>query len=659
MTWQAQDKEAMQKFLRESILQLCRINIGIPGNYEVDGIICITRGCSSDSDRNTDEDQIVVKVHEQITTNVQDTVCTAYPDASILRKYLARHNVASRLIRNPDDANLPLNLKRKANDENDNAIIDIGCNDGSKDILTSAKLRHHDDVKLHCDELDSDDRVQMRRPSLHARVTKALADNLTNSDIHSVRSERYSCGSCLLDFNSWISLQGHFQQSHASCLDHYCRTCAVGFLSATDLGKHSSSVHKMTSSSAVVVSRRKQNKPRRGVANDEALLRSHDTDDELELPGAGLKTELMGEDTRQSDVGAGSWQPLLQKRPLTKMLRTDNMIVAMPGQLDDLHASDADGLGMASEHICPHCRLFFTDFSTFSVHCRAVHHRYPCPQCVQTFTQRVNRDRHLYNHTGKQLCGCSACGDVFANPDALTKHQLKCSHIMGVAENMSAELNVTDETIPFSDDDSEMDANMNDECGVNLSVPFDYSKRAKEESENAKSGFEEGSSLSVVNKQNMPKSFTHSHSVGANVRHSPVTLMTSEWSSVETAGSYQSLSSDTADVSSALLQSATESRWYSCDICRASVIGAAAFELHCRSQHRRTPCVYCGKTFSQKGNMERHQRQHTGERPFGCPHCSCSYTRKETLKVHINQAHPNAVALDATAGHKEAAVEAQ
>jgi uncharacterized Zn-finger protein len=84
-------------------------------------------------------------------------------------------------------------------------------------------------------------------------------------------------------------------------------------------------------------------------------------------------------------------------------------------------------------------------------------------------------------------------------------------------------------------------------------------------------------------------------------------------------------------------------RLYNCDICHQSVVGASEFEGHCRSAHRRTPCVYCGKTFSQKGNMERHQRQHTGERPFACPHCSCSYTRKETLKVHINQAHPGAM----------------
>ena len=654
MTWQAQDKETMQKFLRESILQLCRINIGMPGSYEVDGIICITRGCSSELDRNTDEDQIVVKVHEQITTIVRDSVCPPHPDASILHEYLAHHDTASRLIRSSADANPPLNLKRKANDENDNAIIDVSCSSGNKDLLTGVKLLRRDHVNLHCDELESDDLVQ-RRPPLRARVTKVSAGNLTNSDMDSSRSESYSCGSCLLDFDSWISLQGHFQQSHTSHLDHYCRTCAVGFLSAADLGKHNSSVHKQTSSTAVVSSRRKQNKPRRGVSNDAAPLPADYTDDDMELSEDWLKAKHTGGDTRQNDVTASSLRPLLQKRPLTKMLREDNITIPKHERFDDLHSNSA-GLELVSERICPHCTSVFADFSTFSVHCRAVHHRFSCPHCVQTFTQRVNRDRHLYNHTGKRLYGCGACGDVFTRQDTLRKHQLKCSHNSGISENAYGEQNVN-ETIPFSDDESETDANVNDECGLDLSMPSDYSRTLKEESKTPKSEFDEGSALPLVSKQNVPMSFMQSHPSSASIRNSPLPGMSTEWTDVETLAHYQS--SDATDGAAALHQPVTEGRWYSCDICRASVVGAAAFELHCRSEHRRTPCVFCGKTFSQKGNMERHQRQHTGERPFACPHCSCSYTRKETLKVHINQAHPATASSDSAAGCRETSVEAQ
>jgi len=651
MSWQAQDKEAMQKFLRESILQLCRINIGMPGSYEVDGIICITRGSRNDVDGNVDEDQIVVKVHEQITTNVHPSVCRQHPDASVLREYLASQNVTSRLMRNAAAASPLLNLKRKTNDENDNAIIDISCDSGNKSLMTDAKLLRHDVANQRCDELESSDQMKVK-PSLHTQVAKVSAGN---SDVDISRLESYSCGSCLLDFDSWISLEGHFEQSHTSCLEHYCRTCAVGFLSSADLGKHNSSVHKLMLSTAVVGSRRKQNKPRRGVMNNEASAQGENTHGEMELSDDWFMTKHRSGDTTGNDVAMSSLRPLLQKRPLTKMMREDNVTVVKQEQLDDLNCNAASS-EIVSERICPHCTSFFSDFSTFSVHCRAVHHRFPCPHCLQTFTQRVNRDRHLYNHTGERPFGCATCGDGFTRRDVLRKHQQKCSHSVGIAENIYGEQN-TDGAIPFSDDDSEADINMNDECGLDLSMPSDFSRTLQEESKRSKSISEEDSVSCVVSKQNVPKSFTHSHPLTTTVTHPPLPTRSMEWTDVERGSRFQSSDpTDGAGTAPTAMppQPVTEGRWYSCDICRAPIAGAAAFEIHCRSEHRRTPCVYCGKTFSQKGNMERHQRQHTGERPFACPHCSCSYTRKETLKVHINQAHPATAPSDAADGHREA-----
>ena len=76
-----------------------------------------------------------------------------------------------------------------------------------------------------------------------------------------------------------------------------------------------------------------------------------------------------------------------------------------------------------------------------------------------------------------------------------------------------------------------------------------------------------------------------------------------------------------------------------CDVCRARFTGSSELCDHCASVHHRIPCPYCGRSFSQKASMERHQRQHTGERPFQCTLCDSSYTRKENLQTHMSRMH--------------------
>jgi len=81
------------------------------------------------------------------------------------------------------------------------------------------------------------------------------------------------------------------------------------------------------------------------------------------------------------------------------------------------------------------------------------------------------------------------------------------------------------------------------------------------------------------------------------------------------------------------------SRPFVCDVCRARFSGSSELCDHCTSAHHRIPCPYCGRSFSQKASMERHQRQHTGERPFQCTLCNSSYTRKENLQTHMSRMH--------------------
>uniref|UniRef100_A0A8C6V6J1 Zinc finger and BTB domain containing 34 n=1 Tax=Neogobius melanostomus TaxID=47308 RepID=A0A8C6V6J1_9GOBI len=75
-----------------------------------------------------------------------------------------------------------------------------------------------------------------------------------------------------------------------------------------------------------------------------------------------------------------------------------------------------------------------------------------------------------------------------------------------------------------------------------------------------------------------------------------------------------------------------------------SILGAVALENDVRERSRpaqwypyneRLICIYCGKTFNQKGSLDRHMRLHMGITPFVCKFCGKKYTRKDQLEYHI------------------------
>jgi uncharacterized Zn-finger protein len=45
-------------------------------------------------------------------------------------------------------------------------------------------------------------------------------------------------------------------------------------------------------------------------------------------------------------------------------------------------------------------------------------------------------------------------------------------------------------------------------------------------------------------------------------------------------------------------------------------------------------CQHCGKMCTRQDNFKRHERTHTGERPYKCRHCDKTFTQPGNLKTH-------------------------
>ncbi|NWU72289.1 IKZF4 protein, partial [Pterocles burchelli] len=75
-----------------------------------------------------------------------------------------------------------------------------------------------------------------------------------------------------------------------------------------------------------------------------------------------------------------------------------------------------------------------------------------------------------------------------------------------------------------------------------------------------------------------------------------------------------------------------------CDICGMVCIGPNVLMVHKRShtgEQRPFHCNQCGASFTQKGNLLRHIKLHSGEKPFKCPFCNYACRRRDALTGHL------------------------
>ncbi|XP_063804958.1 oocyte zinc finger protein XlCOF6.1-like isoform X2 [Pseudophryne corroboree] len=78
------------------------------------------------------------------------------------------------------------------------------------------------------------------------------------------------------------------------------------------------------------------------------------------------------------------------------------------------------------------------------------------------------------------------------------------------------------------------------------------------------------------------------------------------------------------------------STFFQCYECGKHFIQKSDFSRHQRTHSGEKPflCSECGKCFLQKSNLVRHKRTHTGEKPFPCSECGKYFTNRSALVIH-------------------------
>ncbi|RSL90017.1 hypothetical protein CEP51_000938 [Fusarium floridanum] len=94
------------------------------------------------------------------------------------------------------------------------------------------------------------------------------------------------------------------------------------------------------------------------------------------------------------------------------------------------------------------------------------------------------------------------------------------------------------------------------------------------------------------------------------------------------------------DVMSIDAQSSRDSSGLFCNavenLREALVLIAIAMPSHTiRPRGRLRQCAYCDRVFTKEEHLRRHQRAHTGEKPFKCRTCGKSYARSDVLFRHL------------------------